>query len=74
MTPIIYTKTAFSFLALYNTTFAKNMVSYLENRLEVPAIGYYSGIDESENKLPNTSLHTNGVILATARYAYQHAQ
>jgi hypothetical protein len=74
MTPIIYTKTAFSFLALYNTTFAKNMVSYLENRLEVPAIGYYSGIDESENKLPNTSLHTNGVILAAARYAYQHAQ
>jgi len=74
MTPIIYTKTAFSFLALYNTTFARNMVSYLENQLEVPTLGYYSGIDESEIRLPNTGLHTNGVILAAARYAYQHAQ
>jgi len=74
MTPLIYTKTAFSFLALYNTTFARNMVSFLENQLEVPAIGYYSGIDENDNKLSNTGLHTNGVILAAARYAYQHAQ
>jgi hypothetical protein len=73
VTPIIYTKTAFSFLALYNTTYARNMVSYLENQLEVPTIGYYNGIDENENRLPNTGLHTNGVILAAARYAYQHA-
>jgi hypothetical protein len=74
ITPIIYTKTAFSFLALYNTTFSRNMVSYLENQLEAHAIGYYSGIDENEYRLPGTGLHTNGVILGAARYAYQHAQ
>lgn len=74
MTPIIYTKTAFSFLALYNTTFAKNMVCYLENQLQEPTTGYYSGIDENGNKLSNTGLHTNGVILGAAKYAYQHAQ
>jgi hypothetical protein len=74
MPPIIYTKTAFSFLALYNSTFAKNMVSYLENQLEPPTAGYYSGVDENGDKLSSTGLHTNGVILAAARYAYQHAQ
>ena len=33
ITPIIYTKIAFSFLAVYNTTYARNMVIFLEERL-----------------------------------------
>ncbi len=72
MTPIIYTKTAFCFLSIYNTTFAKSMVSYLEVAQDAPNRGYYSGVDENGNKLPDTSLHTNGLILGAARYAIQH--
>jgi hypothetical protein len=72
MTPMIYTKTAFSFLALYNRPYAVNLCMYLEDKLSVPSSGYYSGMDEDEVSLQTTSLHTNGVIITAARYAYEH--
>ncbi len=70
--PIIYTKIAISFLALYNTTFAYNMVVYLERNLPDPVHGYGEGIDESGNQLAGTGSNTNGLIIEAARFAIQN--
>jgi hypothetical protein len=67
--PLIYTKIAFSFLAIYNTTYAKNMVMYIENLMVNPSNGYSNGVDEAGTLLEATGLHTNGLILSAARYA-----
>jgi hypothetical protein len=69
ISPIVYTKTAFSFLALYNKTYAINLCMYLEDKLDVPINGYYTGITEDGEGLQTSSLHTNGVIITAARYA-----
>lgn len=69
MNPIVYTKIAFSFLAVYNTTYARSMVSYIEDKMENPTYGYSNGIDELGTVLAATGLHTNGLILSAARYA-----
>lgn len=72
ISPIVYTKIAFSFLAIYNTTFARNMVMYIEDKMENPSNGYSNGVDEVGTLLGATGLHTNGLILSAARYAIQN--
>lgn len=67
--PIIYTKAAFSFLALYNTTYAKNMCSMLEANTPDPVDGYYDGCNSDFTAVPSLGSNTNGLILAAARYA-----
>jgi hypothetical protein len=69
--PIIYNKVAFSFLALYNTTFARNMVVYLEQSLPTPTNGYSDGADNSGNLVSAVGSNTNGLILDAATYAIQ---
>ena len=70
--PIIYNKVAFSFLALYNTTFARNMVVYLEQSLPTPTNGYSDGADNSGNLVSQVGSNTNGLILDAATYAIQN--
>ncbi len=77
MPPIIYTKTAFSFLALYNTTFALKMSIYLEQTLDDPSGGYSDGADW--NSTPDYRIvisfvgsNTNGLILDAASYYIQN--
>jgi hypothetical protein len=72
MSPIVYTKVAFSFLAIYNTTYAKNMVTYIEDKMANPTDGYSNGVSEEGKLLEATGLHTNGLILSAARYAIQN--
>lgn len=72
MNPIVYTKIAFSFLAVYNTTYARNMVTYIEDKMENPTNGYSNGINELGTLLGATGLHTNGLIISAARYAIQN--
>jgi hypothetical protein len=72
ITPIIYTKVAMGFLAIYNTTFAKNMCVYLENALPDPTQGYSEGVDESGTPLTGVIHNTNGLILDAALYAIQN--
>jgi hypothetical protein len=68
--PIVYSKVAFSFLAIYNTTFARNMVVNLENNLPDLGNGYCDGIHEDgTNKVQITGSNTNGLIISAARYA-----
>ncbi len=71
--PIIYTKVAFSFLALYNTTFAQNIVVYLQNMIPNPSSnGYSDGANSSGQCIPGTGCNTNGLILDAALYAIQN--
>jgi hypothetical protein len=73
MSPMVYTKTAFSFLAVYNQPYSVALASYLEKNLNTPEnVGYYSAITESGSTLDTSSLHTNGMIITAARYAIQH--
>ncbi len=70
ISPIIYSKVAFGFLALYNTSYAHDLVVYLENRLPELASGYCDGVFENGEPTLNTgSGNTNGLIVSAARYA-----
>jgi hypothetical protein len=74
--PVIYNKIAFSFLSLYNSTFARNMVVYLEQSLPDPSNGYSDGSDyntdiNSRNLVLMVGSNTNSMILGSATYAIQ---
>jgi hypothetical protein len=71
--PIIFTKVAFSFLALYNTTLAHNMVVFLEQTLPYPTNGYYDGASNNGGLLiPDEGSNTNSLILDAALYFIQN--
>ena len=76
MNPIIYTKVSMSFLALYNTSFARNMAIYLEQNLPDSTSGYYAGADYNTpgnaNLILSIDSNTNGMILSASRYALQN--
>ena len=72
ISPMIYTKIAMSFLAIYNTTYAHDMVVYLERTLPDPINGYSEGVDESGAQLTGVGLNTNGMIIGAAKYAIQN--
>jgi hypothetical protein len=75
--PIIYTKVSLSFLALYNTTFSRDMTIYLERILPYPTNGYSAGADHNANNdeaylVASVDSNTNGLIISAARYAIQN--
>lgn len=72
ISPIIYTKIALGFLAIYNTTYAYNMNVYLEKALPAPSDGYCEGVTEDGAQLTRMGLNSNGLILAAAKYALQN--
>jgi len=67
--PIIYNKVAFSFLALYNSTYARNTVICLEETLPTPTKGYYDGASIRGIELSETTNIGNSMILDAALYA-----
>jgi len=69
MPPIVYNDVAFSFLALYNNTYARNTVIFLEELLPSPTNGYDAGADNFAETLKIVGLATNGLILEAALYA-----
>ncbi len=70
--PVIYTKVAFSFLALDNTTFSQNMVAFLSQTLPDPSKGYSEGCDNAKTVVSSVGSNTNGLILDAALYAIQN--
>jgi hypothetical protein len=72
ISPIIYTKISLGFLAIYNTTYARNMAVFLEQSLPDPSRGYCEGVDESGAQLTGVGIHTNGLIIGAAKYAIQN--
>jgi len=72
ISPVIYTKAAVGLLAIYNTSFAKNMTVYLERNLPQPTDGYLEGFDESRVQITALGIHTNGLIIGAAKYGAYH--
>lgn len=72
ISPIIYTKVAMGFLALYNTTYAYNMNVHLENALPAPEYGYSEGLTEDGQQLNGIGSNTNGLIIGAAKYYLQN--
>jgi hypothetical protein len=72
VSPIIYTKMAMGFLAIYNTTYAYNMNVHLEKILPAPSNGYGEGVNEDGVQLTGTGSNTNGLIIGAAKYAIQN--
>jgi hypothetical protein len=70
LSPIAYFKVAVSFLALHNTEFAQNMVSFLEPKL-LTSNGYMSGVDGDGRVVSTVVDKTNALIIAAARYAIE---
>jgi hypothetical protein len=70
--PVIYNKVAFGFLALYNTTYARNMVVYLEKCLPTSPNGYYDGATNNGALVADLGSNTNSLILDGALYAIQN--
>ncbi|MDR0493672.1 MAG: DUF3131 domain-containing protein [Nitrososphaerota archaeon] len=66
--PMIYTKIAFGFLAIYNTNYTRNMCIYLEQNTQDPVYGFDHGVDEAGKALQGQGILTNGLILSAARY------
>jgi hypothetical protein len=69
--PVIYTKVAFSFLALYNSTFARNMAVFLEQKIPTPITGYCAGYSYGDGTDSQMDSNTNGIIIQAALYAIQ---
>ena len=72
ISPIIYTKVAMGFLAIYNTTYAYNMNVHIEKALPFPSNGYGEGVSEDGDPLTSPGSNTNGLILSAAKYALQN--
>jgi hypothetical protein len=70
--PMIYTKIAFGFLALYNSNYTRSMAIYLEHNLPDPDRGYCEGIDETGSAFTSFGSLTNGLILDAAAYYVQN--
>jgi hypothetical protein len=73
ISPIIYTKVAMGFLAIYNTSYAYNMNVHLEKALPAPSNGFSEGVTEDSRQLAGTGSNTNGLILSAAKYAIQNS-
>jgi len=69
--PVVRYKVAFSFLALYNTSFARSMVIWLEDALPDPTNGYHDGVDNYGSTYLRLSSIANTLILDAALYALQ---
>ena len=68
ITPIVFLKAATGFLALYNTSYAQNMVQYLLK--QVPCSGGFGlGVDENGRVIRVAADVSNGLIVSAARYA-----
>jgi hypothetical protein len=73
LTPLIYSKVAFSFLAIYNSSFAKDLSVFVEDAIPTPLDGYCEGVDEAGAVFNGVGLNTNGLILDAASYAVSYS-
>jgi len=80
VTPIIFTKAAFGFHALYNTDYTKRLVDYLVSKNEerknalpyllfLPRKGFIEGVDENGRIVADLVDKTQVIIIEAAYYA-----
>ena len=72
--PVVYNKVVYGFLALYNTSYAREAAIYLERCFPAPTRGYPDGADFTVDPLSRelveqVGANSNGLILGAAKYA-----
>jgi len=76
ITPIVYIKVGFGFYALLREHYALDLVNHVEDAFTnygyAYAYGYMDGVDENGRVVTTIIDRTNGIILASARYALEH--
>ena len=72
MPPVAYTNVAFSFLAIYNNTYAQNLVQFILKWAPSTLGGYDDGTTNSNYPILDICGDTNGLILDAALYAIQN--
>ncbi|MDR0373386.1 MAG: DUF3131 domain-containing protein [Nitrososphaerota archaeon] len=72
VSPMVYTKIAYSFLAIYNTNYTKNMCLFLDQPTHELVEGFGHGVDEDGKRRYGSGELTNGLILGAARYYLEH--
>jgi len=68
ITPVVYFKAAIGLLAIYNTAYTQDMVSYLLGKISRNS-GFGWGITEDGNPAGSAGDFGNGLIVSAARYA-----
>jgi hypothetical protein len=72
ITPIIYIKVGFGFYALFRTQYALSLINHVNSTFTDFSYGYWDGVDE-DGRVVNTIIdRTNGIVLASARYALEN--
>ncbi len=69
VTPVVFLKAALGFLAVYNTPYAREMVSYLLERQPSISLGYYTGSNEDGNVITGSRDVGNALIISASKYA-----
>jgi hypothetical protein len=70
---VIYYKVALGFLAMYPTTFSRELVSYLDATSPPRTKGYTDGVNENGQIVSTIVDKTNGLIISAARYALENS-
>ncbi len=68
-TPIAYLKAAVGYLALYNSDYSRQLVSYMIEKTSTGSSGFYMGVDEEGNVVGSSCDTGNALIVTAARYA-----
>jgi hypothetical protein len=72
ITPIIYIKVGFGFYALFRDQYALDLINHVNATFTDFSYGYWDGVDEV-GRAANTIIdRTNGIALASARYALEN--
>jgi len=67
--PITFFKSAVDLLAMFDSSYAESMASYVESELPSPTHGYSEGVDESGRVASDTDSNSNSLIIQAAKYA-----
>jgi hypothetical protein len=69
ITPIIFFKVAVGFHAIYNSSYTKNMIDYINSSFPDWTNGYRNGIDENGRLVDIIIDSTNAMVIFAAKYA-----
>jgi hypothetical protein len=69
ISPIIFFKAAVGMLAMFDSSFTENMVSYIESNTLAPTDGYCEGINQNKQLDSAIVGNTNSMIIQAAEYA-----
>jgi len=71
--PIIYLKVGFGFYSIFQSQYALDLINHVNASFTDFYYGYRDGVDEEGRVVRNMIDRTNGIIIASARYALERS-